>query len=246
VNQFQPVQTRPSGFDRRVRLLTTIIAGGLLLAILKPWGGAAPAGIPPFAAHSPSAAAAPSGSPPPDVGYAGRAYDASIFGQHEPEAVWSIWPAGYLVTFGFVVQVPGVAPPLPTRSPGAPAPRQTPARNGGNPPSTDPNWPSSFDLPEGNHLLLIGINTPRGFFATNVALTLLSSANHEAPVRIARQVSPWPDHFTVIGMPSESADGLLKVWPPGRYRLDLRFDPGTIQRSIEIQIAAPPVRQVAP
>jgi hypothetical protein len=239
VNQFQPVRTRLSPLERHVRLLSVTIVAGLLLAVIKPWGGSG--GSPQVTAVSPSPSVA-SPSPSPDIGFAGRAYDASIFGRQEPEAVWAIWPAGYLVTFGFVVQVPGVAAPEPapsaSRGPHAGRPAEShsprPAAAG-----TDPSWPSVFDVPEGNHLLLIGINTPRGFVATTVALTRISNGNRDAPILIERQKSPWPDHFTVIGMPSESGDDLLKVWPPGRYRLDLAFDPGAISRSIEIRIAGP-------
>jgi hypothetical protein len=50
----------------------------------------------------------------------------------------------------------------------------------------------------------------------------------------------------VIGLPSEAGDGLLQVWPPGRYRLDLLFDPGSISRSIEIRIDGPPQAAAAP
>ena len=244
MNQFQPVRTRRSLLERHLRPLSITIVAGLLLAIVKPWGGT---GGPPQVTPVIPSPPVPSASPSPDIGYAGRAYDASIFGRHEPEAVWAIWPAGYLTTFVFVVQVPGVAgQPAPSASRG-PQPGRPPASQSPRPaPQADPSWPSVFDVPEGNHLLLIGINTPRGFGATTVALTRLSSGGRGTPIFIERQKSPWPDHFTVIGMPSESGDALLKVWPPGRYRLDLVFDPGAISRSIEIRIAGPPVPATTP
>lgn len=238
MNQFQPVRTPRSRLDGHLPLLITLIVGALLLAVIKPWG--AVGGAPEVAVFTPSPEPPPSASPPPDVGYAGREYDPSIFGRGEPEAAWAIWPAGYLVTFGFVVQVQGVASPAlsPRATSGPQATRRAV--------DTGPTWPSVLDVPEGNHLLLIGINTPRGFSTTAIRLVRLSAASKDSAMVIERQESPWPDHFTVIGMPSGLGDGLLKVWTPGRYRLDLVFDPGAISRSIEIRIAGASDQPAAP
>ena len=163
------------------------------------------------------------------------AYDRSIFGNHEPEAVWEIWPAGFLVTFGFVIQVPGAsAAPSPSAQPGSSV--VEPIDSGG---PLGPAWPSRLDLPDGDHLLLIGIDMPHGYRVTTSRLARIDPFTADVAVPIQQFKSPWPEHFVVLGIPTTPGKELLDVWPPGRYRLDLTFAPGEISRSIEIQITAP-------
>jgi hypothetical protein len=239
------VRPPPSRFDRYLGLISAFIAGALLVAIVKPWGsGGLPASVP-----LPTPSPRPSDSPAPELGYESRVYDPSIFGTHEPEATWAIWPAGFLVTFGFVIQVPGLSAPTPGTSPGAssgpsattasarPAASGLPSPAGGaGTPVGDPVWPARFDVPNGNHLLLIGINMPSGHSVAAVQLMRVSDAGALDPVAISQFPSPWPAHFAVIGVPTSPGDNRLTVWPPGRYRLDLTFNPGAVMRSIEISI----------
>lgn len=104
-----------------------------------------------------------------------------------------------------------------------------------------PAWPDAIDMPVGNHLLLIGVDTPVGFSVDGIRLTRYLPGSGTEDVLIALPPSPWPRHFTVIGI-----DGGLGVkrpvfWTPGRYRLDLTIDPGAIQRSIEVRVEGPAV-----
>jgi hypothetical protein len=237
----EPVRPPPSRFDHHLGLLSAFIAGALLVAIVKPWGP----GGPPVSAPLPTPSPTPLVTPAPEPGYENRVYDPSIFGTHEPDAAWAIWPAGFLVTFGFVIQVPALSEPPPAAS-GRPTATTAPGRPGGSasPPPTggagtpvdDPVWPARFDVPGGNHLLLVGINMPTGHSVAVAQLTRVSAAGGLEPIAISQFPSPWPAHFAVIGIPTSAGDERLTVWPPGRYRLDLTFNPGAVMRSIEIRI----------
>jgi len=241
----QPVRPRPSRFDGHLGLVSAFIAGALLVAIIKPWGlGVQSSNV---ARSTPSAPPAPSETPPPELGYESRVYDPSIFGSHEPEAAWAFWPAGFLVTFGFVIQVPGDAGASPGASAvpsGRGAPTPAAASPGAatspqpGPPSVadDPVWPARFDVPTGNHLLLIGINMPLGHSLASVQLQHASASGSLDAVTVRQLPSPWPSHFAVIGLPTSVADDRLAIWPSGRYRLDMTFDPGQVTRTIEITI----------
>ncbi len=208
--------------------------------MLKPWGTGERAPEAAFAASpTPAITAPPSPTVAPVLGYEGRAYDPSIFGVHEPEATWAIWPAGFLVTFGFVIQVPGfvaAASPVPAVSPGA---SQQTVSAAPSPAADEPVWPSRFDVPDGNHLLLIGINMPRGHSLSTASLTRLSADGGAGLVQIRLFPSPWPSHFAVIGIPAADDSTHLSVWPAGHYRLDMSFEPDGVARSIEIVIVTP-------
>jgi hypothetical protein len=217
------------------------VALAVLIAIAKPWapGGSAgqPGGI---------ATAAPPTAPPtvdpatlvdPAIGFSSRAYDPKIFGYHEPPAAWGIWPAGFLVTFGFVIQVPDVPGASTSPSTSGVGPR---ASNPAGPGSGDESsfaWPQGFEVPDGNHLLLIGINMPLGHSVLGTILSRLDpTSGAMVQVAVERLKSPWPSHFVVVALAGATAD-LLNVWPAGHYRLDVTFGPEGVTRSIEIIVA---------
>lgn len=233
----QQLRPPPSRFDGHLGALAIVVVVALTVAVVKPWGSNSGAPVP-VPAQTPSPLPSPSPTLSADLGFNGLLYDPSIFGNREPEATWGIWPAGYLTTFGFVVQVAGVASPSPGHSsaPGGRPSASTPAPSGSSG-DNGPVWPASFVVPEGDHLFLIGINMPLGFVVASAQLKG-EHAEDRDPVEIGIKqfTPPWP-HFTVIGIPTAAGDGRLDVWPAGRYRLDLTFDPGTIYRSIEIDIA---------
>ncbi len=219
MNATRPIRPPPSHFDGRSRLTGALLVVALLAVIIKPWGSQ-PA-LAPVPTVAPPPTASPSARPAPVaatvLGFNGRAYNSSIFGNHEPPAEWAVWPAGYLVTYGFVVQIVGSSTPSPSPQPSRPA------------------WPTLFSVPDGNHLLVVGIDTPLGYQAA-AQLFRLSDSGGLDPIGIERLPSPWPGHFTVIGISRLTAGGPLVTWPGGRYRLDLTFQPGTIARSLEIRI----------
>jgi hypothetical protein len=243
VYEQRPVRLGPTGSGGRSGLLAAIAVLGVLVAITKPWA--------PGDAGRPGGAVNPLGpnpSPSPsdgisqqDIGFNSRAYDPQIFGLHEPAATWGIWPAGFLVTFGFVIQVPDV-PPVATKVPwfGGPHPSQQAASPSGRSDETSIEWPPGFEVPDGNHLLLIGINMPLGHSVLGTILSRLDpTTGAMVQVAVERLKSPWPTHFVVVALAGATAD-LLIVWPPGHYRLDVTFGPEGVTRSIEIIVAPSP------
>jgi hypothetical protein len=230
----------PSLVDRHlgalVRLLLVIIA----VAVAKPWAWGGDAGSnavtpPPTSAVS---LASPAATPPPPLGFEDLVYDRTIFGLREPTPAWGLWPAAFLVTFGFVFQMQDGSPfPSPATIPGT----IEPSASGGNQAPVDggPSWPSQFTPPPGYHLFLIGINMPKGFSLRSATLLQVDAGANPAPVELKYLDSPWPDHFAVIGIPGPAATDRLSVWAPGDYRLTLVFDPG-VSRTIEILLPIPP------
>jgi hypothetical protein len=242
----QPIRPPKSPTDGHLTAIGLLVTLGIVVAIIKPWGsslGAAAVPLPATPAPSPTASAQPS----PDLGFGGRDYDPSIFGEHEPEAVWGVWPAGFLTTFGFVIQVPATPAPLP--SPGAgkgvqatPATLSAPSGSAFLPGSDlGPSWPARLEMPDGDHLLLIGLDMPRGYSMTLARLDRAAADGSRTGVDLVRLKSPWPSHFAVVGMATPVGDGRLDVWPPGTYELSLSFEPGGIERTIEIRIGGPVV-----
>jgi hypothetical protein len=255
MSELQPVRLPSPGLRSGAGFLGAFLLGALLVAIIKPWG----TGGPVAAGPSPSAAPAhtlPIAASPDIAGFNALDYNPAIFGLHEPEATWAIWPAGYLVTFGFVIQLSGEqgASPGPSLNPGpgSSGPTRSAPPSGGPEPSgaaAGPEWPARFDVPEGNHLFLIGVNTPPGFrLASHQLLLRAEDGTFTTPWPIAEFQSPWPSHFWVLGIrdPLNASDARLIVWPAGDYRLQLGFEPGGISRSIDIHIAPPVAASASP
>lgn len=216
-----------SGLGGRPRLLGGLLVALLVVLVVKPWGNAADRStegrLPsPLPTSEPSPAASHGFDPL-------HHYDPAIFGIHEPAPGWAIWPAGYLVTFGFVIEVSGTPPA--SAAPGSPRPSVAAAA------PDDGAWPSSFVIPDGNHLFLIGIDMPTGIALSTARLERTDVVGENAVVPVTRLRSPWPSHFAVLGI--DDGAGGLKVWDSGSYRLDVVFVPGSISRSVEIGIGRP-------
>ncbi len=230
----QPVLPPPTILSGHGALIGWLVAIALLVVIVKPWGASdsgttiAASSATPTPRPSPT----PTPAPPPQSGYSDREYDPSIFGEVEPPAVWGLWPTGFLTTFGFVSQIPddlsaSASPSASDIGPGPTADR-------------GPTWPATFDIPTGGHLLLVGVDLPRGFQVESVTLSRREADGSPMNVPLERFASPWPSHFAVVGLPLRAGDRHLEIWPPGRYRLELTFGPGSIRRSMDIEIAEPP------
>ena len=198
--ELQPVRPPRSSLGGHGALAGTIVVIAIIAAMVKPWGWA---GGPPLAtfpstpALESPAEERPQAELPSPSGFDLR-YRPDLFGGPEPLPGWGLWPAGYLVTFGFAAPVPPNAAPAsspsagPGRSAGSARPSSTPALS----------WPVRFDVSEGSHLLVLGINTPLGYRVSQVALQRYAAGDALVPVGIERLPSPWPDHFAVIGVRS--------------------------------------------
>jgi hypothetical protein len=232
------------------------------VAIIKPWGSEP-------AAVAPPPSRAPETATPVAVATASASinpwanYDHEIFGVYEPEPRWELWPAGYLVSFGYAIRIEstpsggpdtvstgvttgtgagGAAGASPSAQPSAtPRPSPTPLAS----PGAEPVWPATIRVTAGNELAMIGVNTPLGYRVTGMGVTRLTGGAGEA-VRIINPASDWPSHFTVIALADESGGAALDRWPPGDYRLELKFEPDDIVRTVEIQIEQPTADDASP
>jgi hypothetical protein len=223
--ELQPVPNKPSPVAGREGTVAVLLGIALLVVIVKPWGtesDRATATASPFPSHTaePSTAA----DKDPDL-------QVALFGPFEPTPEWSIWPAGYFVSVMYVARAPrteprsSLAPPA-TAAPGA-------------------EWPARIEVGEQDHLLWLGIDTPRGF---KLETATLRRANADGTVTIVdtRLIpSPWPSHFSVVALPRGTTDTQLTVWPAGDYGLQLVVSPGDVRRTIEISIRTLPAAKPA-
>jgi hypothetical protein len=235
--QLQPVPRAPSPFAGREGALVAAVGLALLIAIVKPWGPGAGEPMPsPYASPKVTASAAASD---------GRGFElrTEMFGPFEPTPEWSIWPAGYFVSVMYVARAPRnvvVASPEPSDKGQNASPSQSavPAQSPSSPPGAD--WPATIDVGVDDHLLWIGINTPRGWTLDRALLRRIGADGASTAVEIRRIPSPWPDHFTALGLASPGSEHALAVWPAGIYNLELVVSPGDIRRTLEIRIQTAP------
>jgi hypothetical protein len=259
MSDLRPVRPRPSIVDRNLDFVVRVVVIGIVVAVLKPWSWfSGPSSTNPTTGPEP--VASPSSPPGPQatarVAFDDLAYDPAIFGTREPTPHWDLWPAAYLVTYGFVIQLGSpdqTAVPLPVLSPAAsssPTPRPTPAPTPTPPADGGPSWPDSVTVPAGYHMFLIGIDMPTGYQLTVARLLReAGGAGPAAEIALSHPPAPWPDHFAVLGIPAATNADHLSVWAPGTYRLELQFDAppngsspitAKVIRAIEITVEALP------
>jgi hypothetical protein len=246
------VRPQPSFVDRHLGFLVRVVAIGLLVMIVKPWSFGA-SGDTATAPTPPPPSPTPAITPQPHVGFEDFAYDPNIFGSREPTARWDLWPAAYLVTYGFVLQLGGPSPtavPVPVGSL-PPVTLPSPEASPSAPADGGPAWPASVTVPAGYHVFVVGIDMPAGYLLETAQLVRSPFAPgvNDETVALTFPASPWPDHFAVLGIPAVTGTDRLQTWTPGVYRLDLAFEltgtvtvPGTghVLRSIQIVIETPP------
>ncbi len=214
--ELQPVPNKPSPVAGREGAVAVLLGIALLAVIVKPWGSTTD-GADPAASPFPSHTARPSTPVGKD-----SVLEVDLFGPFEPTPEWSIWPAGYFVSVMYVARAP--------RSEARPslAPSAT------SPPAAD--WPVSIDVGEQDHLLWLGIDTPRGWSLDSAVLRRIGPAGSSSVVATRLVPSPWPSHFSVVALARGKTDTALAVWPAGDYQMELAVSPGDIRRTIEISI----------
>lgn len=233
----------------------------LAVVVLKPWGQPGTEVAQPTATNP--AAAQPSPGlpgfrPTPRTNPSG--YNPRLFGDREPAPAWELWPAGYVVQFGFAGPLPVHGQPGSSASP--PAPPASAAPDASAPhgpgrssepsavpsPATAPASPAPgepgehvVDLGPTNHLIALGINTPLEVQVVEVALWLADEGEPccSRRVEILQLPTPWEArHFVAIGV-VDPADPLVPgEWPVGEYRLDLVTASGEV-RSVRLRVTAP-------
>jgi hypothetical protein len=239
VSELRKVTGPPSRADRNVWRLVALVLAAILLAVVKPWGEGPPS-IGGVATPAPTA----SPSPVPDRAGVDPLSDYLTFGTREPPPGWELWPAGNLASFYFAMRIDMAAIPVtgPSGTPGPSqgAPTASPARSASQIPD---EWPT-IRIPAGSTLDLLGINHPVDY---TVSLVAFHQANGLAgrPIHALLATSPWPDHFTIIGVSTVASD-VMGPWPTGQYKLDLRIDPGGFTRSVDVVIDAAPEPSAVP
>jgi hypothetical protein len=147
MDDLTPVKGPPTPFEGRSAKVLGLVLIALLVAIVKPWGSGSeavtPTLVPASASATPAAPVAVATSATPDPW---ANYDHEIFGIYEPEPRWELWPAGYLVSFGYAFRIEstpagqspsGVASPAPGSS-AAPTASTLPGASG-KPPDSVPS-----------------------------------------------------------------------------------------------------------
>ena len=235
--QLQPVPKVPSPVAGREGAVAIALGIALLVAIVKPWGSEPGRPDPtPFTSPTPTAADASKAVAE------SRELHTALFGPFEPTPEWSIWPAGYFVSVMYVARAPrseSRASPASDVVPGASA-SWSPDGAASLPPLPGSEWPASIDVGAEDHLLWLGIDTPRGWSLDAAVLHRIEADGTVTPVAIKRVPSPWPSHFSVLALAAGGTDSSLAVWPAGDYRLELTASPGEIRHTLEIRILTTP------
>jgi hypothetical protein len=227
VSELRKVSGPPSRIDRNLGRILVIVLAAVLVALVKPWG-AARLGSQAIVAPSPSPTltASPTTQPGP------HRYDIVEFGIREPPPTWEIWFAGNLASFQFAMRADLSAPVVPAASPVASS-AVAPVASGSAIPV---DWPI-VEIPPGSQLDLIAVNRPLGYTIEVVSLTRDNDSGAGATaVHPILGVSPWPTHFTTIGLGDGSDTAEMQPWPTGTYHLDLLIGPAGTTRSLEIRV----------
>jgi hypothetical protein len=217
--ELQPVPNNPSPVAGREGAVAVLLGIALLVVIVKPWGSTtdrAAATASPFPSHTAE----------PSTAVKDSDLQVALFGPFEPTPEWSIWPAGYFVSVMYVARAPRTEP-QPSLAPPATSP-----------PGAD--WPARIEVGEQDHLLWLGIDTPRGFKLETATLRRANADGTDTIVDTRLIPSPWPSHFSVVALPRGTTDTALTVWPAGDYGLQLVVSPGDIRRTIQISIRTIP------
>ena len=227
MSELRKVSGPPSRIDRNLGRILVIVLAAVLVALVKPWGAArlAPQAI---IAPSPS----PTLTPSPTTLPGPHRYDIVDFGIREPPPTWEIWFAGNLASFQFAMRADLSAPVVPA-SPSVASSTVVPVASASAIPV---DWPI-VEIPPGSQLDLIAVNRPLGFTIEVVSLTRDNDSGGGATaVHPILGVSPWPTHFTTIGLGNSGDTAEMEPWPTGTYHLDLLIGPAGTTRSLEIRV----------
>ena len=198
--ELRPVREPRHGHDRSLVGLAILVVLALGVVLLKPWQGA-PAQSAVLASPLPTV----SPSPTPLVPGTYRNYSTGIFGDRPHAPAYELWPAGYLVSFGFtrLVSYEHVTEPEAGIDVGGALPIGTASTTNA-----------------------IGINHPADVTIRSIHLWSFGADGSAAPRRVTIVTLPSPfdlPTFDVIGIPDPRQEDLLDDWTPGLYRLDLLF-----------------------
>ena len=235
MTELRRVTGPPSSSDRTVWRIVALVVTAILVAVVKPWGGAPAA---PVGRVQPSPAVAPTSVPSVTPAGNGPMSDFLTFGTNEPPPGWELWPAGNLASFLYAMRIDMAPAPISGPSPAATGQASaTPWPSDHAIPIADAvvpdDWPT-IRIPSGSRLDLLGINHP---VATTVDLVSFEKLDDPvgSTIHAVNATSPWPTHFAVLGVSSQGSNA-MEPWPAGQYRLELRIGPAGVTRSLEIVV----------
>jgi hypothetical protein len=227
VSELRKVSRPPSRIDRNIGRILVIVLVAALLAVVKPWGAVRDGSQ---AILAPSPISSPTPSPTSTTAPGPQQYDILEFGIREPPPSWEVWSAGSLASFRFALRVDLSPPAVPASSPVA-SNAAVPVASASDIPVV---WPI-VEIPPGSQLDLIALNRPLGRTIEVVGLTRDNdSGGGETAVHPVVGVSPWPTHFTTIGLGNGRDTTAMQPWPTGTYHLALTIGPAGTSRSLEI------------
>jgi hypothetical protein len=231
VTETQRVQAPRLPLGGRGEIAAILLVALVSALILKPW--ATPAAAP---QTGPNPFSTPPPRPAPTFVQPGYPYEQDIFGPFEPGSEWSIWPAGFFITVQYVTRTANETPGA--NEPAAPTgePRPTEGASGQR------GWPSVVTIGPGDHLLWLGLDTPREWRVFDVAVWLVGAGGGRSAVPAARLPSVWGPNFTVLGLPVSPGSDRLKVWPAGSYEVVVLLDPGPVRKTFRLEILTTPPR----
>lgn len=229
MTETQRVQAPRPPLGGRGDIVAILLLVLVSVLILKPWGTPAAAPRP-----GPNPFATPPSESAPTVVQPGYPYEQAIFGPFEPAAEWSIWPAGFFVSVQYVTRAA-------RETPGADesvAPTGEPQPTGGA--SDQQGWPSVITIGPGDHLLWLGLDTPREWRVFDVAVWLVGDGGARSAVPAVKLPSEWGPNFTVLGLPVSPGSDRLTIWPTGSYEVVVLLEPGPVQKTFRLEILTVP------
>ena len=115
MDDLTPVKGPPTPFEGRSAKVMALVIVFLLVALIKPWGDGSQAVAPPVTASATASATPVAEATSPASLDPWANYDHEIFGIYEPEPRWELWPAGYLVSFGYAIRIESTPAGAPER-----------------------------------------------------------------------------------------------------------------------------------
>ena len=189
-----------------------LVALGICVAIVKPWGDGEVRPI-----YSPMPAASAVVDPAPQRAPAAR-YDAIAYGPTPPPATWALLTPGETVGLPFLGREAGAG-----------------GDGTGATVDTIVSGPVAA-IGRSGPVLSLGLSHPADAEVLSARLWSLGGPS-PARIELRRMASPWTGaHAVVLARQGPDGVGSVLPWEPGLYRLDLLIGPARVARSVMITV----------
>ena len=218
MDDLTPVKGPPTPFEGRSAKVLAVVLVALLVAIIKPWGDGSATVAPPVVG---SASASANDGPGRGGGESDPLRPVGELRSRDLRDLRTRASLGTLAgRLSRLVRLrlphrehgcrdpepgrPAAPPPGASGAPPQPSPtRVPPAPSGtaGAPTDGGPVWPATIRITDGNHLSLVGVNTPLGYRVTGIGIFRTTDGADEA-LDVITPASDWPSHFTSSPSPT--------------------------------------------